>query len=393
MKTLLFVWLILFLSCQTQQQPAEQTSPPVPKPFKTGAQQSERYLPLLEGKNVGLVVNQTSRVDSVHLVDFLVVEKVSVRKIFAPEHGFRGEASAGEYVTDGKDTQTGLPIFSLYGKNKKPTSEMLEGLDVVIFDIQDVGARFYTYISTLHYVMEACGEAQIPVIVLDRPNPNAHYVDGMVLEMEHQSFVGMHPIPVVHGCTVGELAQMINGEGWLENQISCDLTVISCQNYTYEMVYELPVRPSPNLPTSRAIGLYPSLCFFEGTVLSAGRGTDFPFEVVGHPDLLNTDFSFVPKANAGAKYPKHENKTCYGYDLRELTYRTDTLQLNFLVEAYQQFPRKEAFFNDFFTNLAGTKTLRRQIEAGMSAAEIRQSWQADLEKYKAMREKYLLYRP
>ncbi len=390
MKALLLLWLTIFLSCQP---PTEHTPPPVPEPLKTGAQQSELYLPLLEGKNVGLVVNQTSRLDSVHLVDFLVAENVAVQKIFAPEHGFRGEASAGEYVTDGKDTQTRRPILSLYGKTKKPTPAMLEGLDVVIFDIQDVGARFYTYISTLHYVMEACGEAQIPVIVLDRPNPNGHYVDGMVLELEHQSFVGMHPIPVVHGCTVGELARMINGEGWLENQIFCDLTVIPCQNYTHQMDYKLPVRPSPNLPTSRSISLYPSLCFFEGTVWSAGRGTDFPFEVVGHPELPQTDFSFVPKANAGAKYPKHEHKTCYGFDLRDAAYRTDTLQLGFLVKAYEQFPQKEEFFNNFLTKLAGTTKLQKQIESGMSAAEIRQSWQTDLQEYERIRENYLLYRP
>lgn len=389
--------LLLFLSCLTALSCTSQTAPKssVEAPgdtLRTGAAQPERYLPKLREKQVGVVVNQTSIVnDTTHLVDFLLAEGIDVQTIFAPEHGFRGEASAGEQIRDGKDKRTGLPIISLYGKTKKPGPKMLNGLDILVFDIQDVGARFYTYISTLHYVMQACAEQGIPLLVLDRPNPNGHYVDGPVLEPEHQSFVGMHPIPVVHGLTVGELARMINGEGWLETPSPCRLDVVSCQNYHHQMPYRLPVRPSPNLPTARAIGLYPSLCLFEGTVLSAGRGTPFPFEVIGHPELPKTDFSFVPTPNAGAKYPKHAGKICYGFDLREAAFRTDTLQLRYLVEAYRRFPQPDEFFIPFFTQLAGTKTLQAQLEAGKSAAAIRRSWQPALEAYRERRKPYLLY--
>lgn len=389
---LIFCLLPFFLFCCSQTSSSQSVQEEPKEPLKTGAEQPEKYLPELRRKRVALVVNQTSQVgDSIHLVDFLLKEKVDIIRIFAPEHGFRGQASAGEKIADGKDARTGLPIHSLYGKTKKPSADLLRDLDAVIFDIQDVGARFYTYISTLHYVMEACAENELPLWVFDRPNPNGHYVDGPVLEAAHRSFVGMHPIPVVHGLTIGELAQMINGEGWLPEGASCPLTVIPCQGYTHSTPYELPVRPSPNLPTARAIGLYPALCFFEGTVLSAGRGTPFPFEVIGHPELPQTRFTFTPQPNEGAKYPKHEGKRCYGFDLREQPFDTDSLQLGFLVEAYRAFPHPDKFFNAFFTKLAGTKSLQQQIEDGKSPAEIRQSWAPALAAYRQMRKQYLLY--
>lgn len=364
--------------------------------LKLGAERTAHYLPFLEAKKVGLVGNQTSIIPTeagnVHLVDTLLALKVDLRKVFAPEHGFRGTADAGEAVEDGKDPRTGLPVISLYGNNKKPTPEQLEGLNVLIFDLQDVGARFYTYISTLHYVMEAAAENDIQVLVFDRPNPNGHYVDGPVLEPQHQSFVGMHPIPVVHGMTIGEYAKMINGERWLKGEIQTFLQIVEMENYNRDEPYILPVKPSPNLPNAKAINLYPSLCFFEGTNVNAGRGTSKQFQVFGSPFLPEEQFSFsyIPQSNEGAKSPKHLGKTCFGKDLSD-TPRLDYLNLEWLIEAYNHTSQKGEFFNSFFTRLAGTKKLQQQIESGMSAEEIRASWKSGLEEYAKVREKYLLY--
>ncbi|MFT5915780.1 MAG: hypothetical protein ACI81T_002283 [Bacteroidia bacterium] len=398
-KFFLLSWLFLLSnSCtnsQTRQDTVLEESEKV-EALKVGAEQLEKYLPLLKGKKIALVVNQTSTIGNTHLVDSLVglseSASFSIEKIFAPEHGFRGTADAGEKVKDGKDTKTGLPIISLYGKNKKLSKEQLSDIQLVVFDIQDVGARFYTYISSMHYVMEACAESNIPVLILDRPNPNGYYVDGPILELSEKSFVGMHPIPIVHGCTVGELAKMINGENWLKNEIQTDLTVIPVANYTHQTRYSLPVKPSPNLPNDWSISLYPSLCLFEGTNVSIGRGTDKQFQVIGHPTYPTKEFSFTPKSMEGAKYPKHKGKACYGKDLttKKFAYSHEFF-LTELIDFYQKSISKKDFFIPFFTNLAGTKKLQQQIEAGKTEAEIRKSWQADLQKYKAMREKYLLY--
>lgn len=363
-----------------------------------GAARLEAYLPELQkAKGVGLVVNPTSVIGATHLVDTLLSAGVAVRQIFAPEHGFRGTADAGETVTDGRDSQTGLPIISLYGDNKKPKPAQLEGLDVVVFDIQDVGVRFYTYISTLHYVMEACAEQGIKVLVLDRPNPNGHYVDGPILDPEFKSFVGMHRVPVVHGMTVGEYAKMVNGEGWLKGGVKCDLEVVACQNYTHATPYELPVKPSPNLPNNRSIYLYPSLCFFEGTVVSVGRGTNTQFQVYGHPDSPVGAYYFTPEPMPGAKHPKLEGKRCRGYTLAttvpgEIRQQAQ-LNLSYLVNFYQAYPDKANFFLEtlFIDKLAGTDALRKAIIAGQSAKEIRASWAEGLAAYREMREGYLLY--
>lgn len=381
----------------------------------TGADNHKSYLPLLKNRKIGILTNQTgtvkditilsessvedeltiqtfeSKIELKHVVDFLIENEVNVQKIFAPEHGFRGTADAGELIKDGKDTKTGLPIISLYGNNKKPTPEQLSGIDVMLFDLQDVGARFYTYISSLHYLMEACAENNIPLIVLDRPNPNGNIVDGPTLEMENKSFVGMHPIPVLHGMTIGEYAKMINGEKWLNNGIQCDLTVIECLNYDRNKPYSLPVKPSPNLPNDKSINLYASLCFFEGTNVSVGRGTDKQFQIFGSPFLKNMDYSFTPKPNLGAKDPLHNGKVCYGRDLSEVE-NVNRLELKWLIEAYQNTPDKTKFFNNFFIKLAGTSKLQQQIEQGLSEVEIRKSWEKDLEAFRKTRDKYLIYK-
>ena len=358
------------------------------------AHRIQEYLPLLKGKKVGLVANQSSVVfkggQSVHLVDTLMKHQVNIQKVFAPEHGFRGTADAGELIKDGKDSKTGLPIVSLYGNNKKPKPEQLQGIDVMLFDLQDVGVRFYTYISTLHYVMEACAEQNIPLIVLDRPNPNGFMVDGPMLEKEYTSFVGMHPIPVLHGMTIGEYAQMINGEKWLKNQVQCSLTVISCLNYTHQNSYSLRIKPSPNLPNDQSINLYPSLCFFEGTNVSVGRGTEKQFQIYGSPFLKGFYFQFTPKPNVGAKDPMHNGKICFGEDLSRIAL-VQKLELKWLIKAYQQTEDKTQFFNNFFVKLAGTQNLQKQIESGLTESEIRQSWQQGLEDFKLIRAKYLLY--
>ena len=361
--------------------------------YVSAAMQLEDYLPLLEGQRVGVVGNQTSIVGTTHLVDTLLSLGVNVRKIYTPEHGFRGNADAGAKVNSSKDEKTGLPIVSLYGKNKKPTPEMLQGIDIILFDLQDVGVRFYTYISTMIYVMEAAAENDIPVIVLDRPNPNGFYVDGPVLKAENKSFVGMHQVPVVYGMTIGEYAKMVNGEGWLKNGVTCDLTVIPIQDYHRNAIYELPVKPSPNLPNWESVYLYPTLCFFEGSIVSLGRGTETPFQVYGHPDMRGS-YTFTPKSTSGASKPLLEGQRCRGENLVEYAHdyahNANELHLEWIIEAYQQLSDK-AFFIDYFRLLAGDKQLRRDIENGKSADEIRASWEDDLETFKAVREKYLLY--
>ncbi|BDU25244.1 DUF1343 domain-containing protein [Flavobacterium sp. GSB-24] len=359
--------------------------------IKTGADNFEKYIPLLKDKKVGIVTNQTGILSNKkHLVDFLLEKKINIKTIFAPEHGFRGTADAGEHVVDGKDAKTGLSIVSLYGENRKPKKEQLAAIDVLVFDLQDVGARFYTYISSLHYVMEACAENNIPLIILDRPNPNGSIVDGPILEKEFTSFVGMHAIPILHGMTIGEYGQMINGEKWLKNGVQCKLTVISCTNYKRDMPYSLPVKPSPNLPNDQAINLYASLCLFEGTNVSLGRGTEKQFQIYGSPYLTKTNFKFTPKPNFGAKDPVYNGKECYGEDLSKAP-KVNQLELKWLLKAYQNTTDKSKFFIPFFTKLAGTKKLQQQIEAGVSEKDIRDSWKKGLEDFKTMRKAYLLY--
>ncbi len=361
------------------------------------ADRPEVYLPLLKGKNVALVVNQSSRVGHRHLVDFLLSNKIKVKKIFAPEHGFRGNADAGAHVKNSRDIKTGLPIVSLYGKHKKPGTSDLKGIDVILFDIQDVGVRFYTYLSTLHYVMEAAAQHGIPVILLDRPNPNGYYIDGPVLKKKYASFVGLHPVPVVYGMTIGEYARMINGERWLHNGIHVNLKVILLLHYTHQSSYTLPVKPSPNLPNERAVLLYPSLAFFEGTVISAGRGTTKPFQLYGAAGYQKRTFSFVPRSRPGATYPKYKGQRCYGEDLSHIPLKKlrakKQINLAYLIDAYKNYPDKKSFFlkSRFMDKLAGSDLLRKQISAGVSEKEIRQSWQKDLRKFKEIRKKYLLY--
>lgn len=358
---------------------------------KVGADQLDILLPKLKDKNVALVVNHTSLVGETHLADTLMSSGVIVKKVFAPEHGFRGAAADGEKISDGVDPRTGLPIVSLYGANRKPTPEQLSDIDLVIFDIQDVGTRFYTYISTMHYVMEACAEQGKKMIILDRPNPNGHYVDGPMRVPELKSFVGMHPIPIVHGLTVGELAGMINGEGWLENGVKCDVETIPVKNWKHEDFYSLPVKPSPNLPNDQAVRLYPSLCLFEGTVISVGRGTEIPFLVIGNPEFTDMPFSFTPKSISGmSTYPPHENKTCYGLDLRNVDVKP-RIDFKYLLDFYQKYPDKEKFFIGSFDRLAGTPVLKQQIKDGLTEEQIRETWQKDLDAYRQMRVRYLLY--
>ena len=413
------VFLFLTISCQSQKKETlsvakeEKINPEKLIKDKativTGANQLDSYLNLLKNKSVGIVANQTSVIKNfkktssrfssglkvtvinyTHIVDSLLQHQINIKKVFAPEHGFRGKADAGEAIKDGKDAKTGIDIVSIYGKNKKPSSEQLKGLDIMVFDIQDVGARFYTYISSLHYIMEACAENNIPILILDRPNPNGHYTDGPILEPEHKSFVGMHPIPIVHGMTIGEYAKMINGEKWLKDGIQCAVTIIPCKNYNKQKTYSLPIKPSPNLPNDISINLYPSLCFFEGTNISVGRGTNKQFQVYGAPQLPKTDFSFTPQPNEGAKHPKHQDKKCNGYDLSEAPNLAE-LNLEWLINAYKNSPEKASFFNKFFTKLAGTKKLQEQIEKGMENNTIKDTWKEGLVNYNNMRKQYLLY--
>lgn len=361
-----------------------------------GAERFEEYLSFVKNKKVGLLTNQTSVVrnengDLIHLLDTLLLLDVDVIKIFSPEHGFRGNVEAGGFVNNSVDSKTNLPIISLYGKNKKPTKEQIKDCEVILFDLQDVGCRFYTYISTLHYVMEACAENNCRVIVLDRPNPN-DYIDGPVLDSKFKSFVGMHTVPVLHAMTIGEYAKMINGEGWLKDSIQCDLQVIKMLGWKHNLdkAYQLPIAPSPNLQTPKAIELYPSLCFFEGTKVSVGRGTDTPFEIIGYPDYYDKTFSFTPRAIKGVSdNPMYKDKKCYG--MKDLKVQKKKLDLSFLISMYKTANKKEDFFNSFFDKLAGTDQLRKQIEKGIEEEEIYLSWKKDIEKFKKIREKYLLY--
>ena len=357
-----------------------------------GATQMEAYLPLLRDKQVALVANLTSCVGEKHLVDLLLEESITLEKVFVPEHGFRSHSGAAEPVADAVDPSTGLPLVSLYGKTKKPTQEMLANVDVVVFDLQDVGVRCYTYLTTLHYVMEACATYQVPLIVLDRPNPNGHYVDGPILDQQYQSFVGQHPIPLVHGMTLGELACMINGEGWLSTGLHCDLKVIPVANYTHQTPYSLPIPPSPNLPNDQAVALYPSLVLFEGTTISTGRGTPFPFQVLGYPDTSFGNFQFTPVSMFGKTLTlKHQGQACFGMDLRKVP-APHRLELQYLIYFYQQARVQQLpFFGPTFDLHAGSEQLQKQLEAGLAEAEIRASWQPALTTYKAKRKRYLLY--
>ena len=390
-----------------------------------GAWRTEYYLPMLEGKRVAVCGNQTSLVDTCryeflspdsnivvincpqkslrsaempHLVDVLLANKVQVVKIFCPEHGFRGNAEAGAHIASGVDEKTGLPIISLYGNNKKPQASQLEDVDVIVFDLQDVGCRFYTYISTLHYVMEAAAENGVEVIVLDRPNPNGYFVDGPVLKPQWKSFVGMHPVPVVYGMTIGEYACMVNGEGWLSESRTCKLTVVTINGYTHRTRYTLPVRPSPNLPNDEAIYLYPSLCFFEGTNVSIGRGTEYPFQMYGSPQMTKGDYTFTPQPIKGvSENPPCKGKLCRGYFLYPMAHdslkTSNRLSLEYLINAYRCTSDKSVFFTNaaFFDKLAGTDQLRKQIVQGLTEEQIRATWQADLDSFMVVRERYLLY--
>ena len=361
-----------------------------------GANQLELYKNIIEGKSVAVVANQTSMIGSTHLVDKLLSIEINIKVIFSPEHGFRNLADAGEIINNGKDPETGIPLISLYGSHLKPTSQDLSGIDVVIFDIQDVGTRFYTYISTLHYIMESCAENHVKCLVLDRPNPNGFYFDGNILDTAYSSFVGMDPVPVVHGMTVGEYAGMINGEGWLKNGISCDLVVIKCKNYSHKTLYDLPVKPSPNLPNQTSVYLYPSICFFEGTAISLGRGTSFPFQVFGSPDLPDKGFSFIPESVPGAKNPPLLGIKCFGTDLRDAIEKKlapkPELNLDWLISAYNDFPQKDKFFTSYFDVLAGGPVLREQIQKGMTPEQIRETWKEGLARFSKIRQKYLLYK-
>lgn len=355
-----------------------------------GAEQLSALLPVIKDKRVALVVNHTSFIGKTHLVDSLKSLGINIIRIFGPEHGFRGNAADGELVNDSIDVRTGIPIVSLYGKNRKPTQKQLSDIDIVIFDIQDVGTRFYTYIGTMHYVMETCAELKKKMIILDRPNPNA-FVDGPINEKPLQSFVAMHAIPIAHGMTVGELAQMINGEGWLTDKLKCDIQIIKIKNWKHDDEYLLPIGPSPNLPNNQAIKLYPSICLFEGTVISLGRGTPFPFQALGNPELKNMTFQFTPVTIKGvAVNPPQENKLCYGVDLRNVAVERK-IDLKYLFMMYNAYPDKEKFFIPYFDILAGTPKLKQQIKDGLTEEQIRASWKPELDAFKIKREKYLLY--
>jgi uncharacterized protein YbbC (DUF1343 family) len=396
MKTSVFLLIVfLYVSCSnvhTQENSSQQADE---NPIIMGAEQYEKYLPLLENKRVALVVNQSSLIKNTHLVDFLLEKGVKIQKIFAPEHGFRGNIDRGKHINNELDEKTGLPIVSMYGKNRRPTNEQMADVDVMIFDIQDAGARFFTYISSMNEAMEACAGNKIPFIVLDRPNPLGDYVDGPVRQEKFKSFVGMHPIPIVHGLTVGELAKMINGEHWLENGKQCDLTVITMKNYKHSMHYSLPVKPSPNLPNDLSIRLYPSLCFFEATEVSIGRGTNFPFQVVAYPDSAFGDSLFIPQDIPGMQMnPVQEGKVCYGIDLRNAKPDTVYFTLKYVIDFAQKFREKgDTLITNprWFNLLAGNDVLIKQINKGLSEKEIKASWKKELDAYKAMREKYLLY--
>jgi uncharacterized protein YbbC (DUF1343 family) len=364
--------------------------------IQVGAARTQEYFPLLKGKNIALCVNHTAMIGNTHLLDTLISAGIHVVKIFAPEHGFSGEAEAGKAISNSVDTKTKVPVVSIYGQNKKPSKEQLRGIDVIVFDIQDVGARFFTYISTLHYIMEAAAENNVKVMVLDRPNPNGYWVDGTVLDTAYRSFVGMHPVPIVHGMTIGEYAKMINGEGWLAEKKQCNLTIILVLGYTHFQRYQLPKPPSPNLSSMAAIYLYPTLCLFEGTCMSLGRGTDKPFCIFGHPDFPIGNFYFTPRSIPNvAEKPPHLGEKCRGFDITDYSLtilkNNNLIDIDLIIEAYQNFPNKSQFFTAFFDKLAGNKSLREQIIAGKTSAEIRKSWKKDLDTFKKNRKKYLLY--
>lgn len=406
-KNTVLLFVLVMISCGSKAKNEKAHNGETPRQVQgdkaiiVGANQTKNYLPQLQGQRVGIVANQTSvifrntkdTVSYTHLVDSLLALNIYVKKVFAPEHGFRGNADAGEAVKDGIDSKTNLPLLSLHGKSRKPSQEQLEDLDILVFDIQDVGVRFYTYISTLHYVMEACAEADIPLLILDRPNPNGHYVDGPTLDIKNQSFLGMHPIPLVHGMTIGEYAQMINGEKWLANQVQCDITIVPIKNYAHETFYSLPIRPSPNLPNDQSIKLYPSLGLFEGTNVNAGRGTEFQFQRYGAP-FLNQEilkFNYTPISNFGAKNPKHKGEICFGEDLKDANIN-GIMTLKWVIKAYENSTDKSLFFlTNGFTKHAGTDTLQKQIEAGLAEESIKATWQQDLIAFKKVREKYLIY--
>jgi uncharacterized protein YbbC (DUF1343 family) len=386
-KFSLFLLLILQLTfCST----------PVPKRITCGAERGYLYLDPLKGKKVAIVANQTSIVDSLHLVDYLLKEGIEIKRIFAPEHGFRGEFANGATVQDDVDIKTGLKLVSLYNNNHKPAKEHIEDIDIVIFDIQDVGVRFYTYISTLHYVMEACAENNVKLLIFDRPNPNGFYIDGPVMENEYTSFVGMHTIPIVHGMTIAEYACMINGEGWLNDGIKCDLEFVLCENYTHDSLYHLPVPPSPNLPDMRSVYLYPSTGLFEGVDMNEGRGTQIPFQVYGHPKMKNYDTVYTPIAIPGkSMYPVFKGQQCYGRNLSKIPLmkivENRQINLGYIIDAYNDTGKKQDFFNPYFYNLTGTASLRNQLQKSVPVEEIRKSWQSGLQQFSVVRKKYLLY--
>lgn len=362
----------------------------------TGAERTDEYLPLLQGKRVGVLSNQTGVIGKEHLVDFLHRQGVNIVCIFSPEHGFRGTADAGEHVSSSVDAKTGIPIKSLYdGNTGKPSDAVMQSIDLLVFDLQDVGLRFYTYLTTMVRMMDACATNHVKMVILDRPNPNGHYVDGPILDMKYRSAVGWIPVPVVHGMTLGEMAGMVNGEQWLTNGAQCDLTVVKCKNYTHSTLYELPVAPSPNLKNMRAVYLYPSLCYFEATPVSLGRGTDAAFQQYGHPNMSGYGYSFTPRSIVGAKFPPQLDRLCHGVDLRTVPSNEELFRngvdLNYLIDAYNNLHLDDFFFNSFFERLIGVGYVRKMIEEGKSAAEIKACWKTDVEKFKQQRKPYLLY--
>ncbi len=394
---LYFIALITGLAaCQSQQDNFRNLNFAGPDDISTGAQRTDIYFPWLENKTIAVCANYTSMIENIHLVDSLVKAGYNVVRIFSPEHGYRGTADAGAGVENSLDQQTGIPVVSLYGKHKKPYAEELQDIDIMIFDIQDVGVRFYTYISTLTYVMEACAAEGIPVIITDRPNPNGFYVDGPVLDTAYRSFVGLHPIPIVYGMTIAEYANMINGEYWLKDSLNCDLKIVPMQGYDHNMIYKLPVNPSPNLPGWESVYLYPSLALFEGTVVSVGRGTAKPFRIIGHPDLRDGNIEFMPVSTPGASlYPKYQDQLCFGYDLTAYADNAKEnrrhIILRYLIDMYGSLNMGDDFFNSYFEKLAGTATLRQQIINGQLEQAIRESWEKELKKFMEIRKKYLLY--
>lgn len=375
----------------------ELSSFPIATDVVMGAERMEKLLPLLEGKSLGLVVNHSSMVGEVHLLDTLLSLGMDIKKIFALEHGFRGDADAGALIDDSRDERTGLPVISLYGQSRKPQDKDLVDIDLILFDIQDVGVRFYTYISSLHYIMEAAAENAVEVVVTDRPNPNGFYIDGPILDARFQSFVGMHPVPVVHGMTVAEYALMIVGESWINQAEDLTLNVVTCLGYDHSMTYDLPLRPSPNLPNLRSILLYPSLCFFEGTEVSVGRGTHLQFQLIGSPYSSIGDTTFTPKSLPGATQPPFLSRECRGFSFSDMEWeevaQKGQIDLSWLIKMYEGFEDRDKFFlrNNFIDRLAGTDELRKQIKAGLSEEEIRASWQEGLEAFQLVRERYLLY--